>query len=33
LGTSVRPVIGKLWVDRTSTERLEKLFADMAARG
>lgn len=33
LGTSVRPVIGMLWVDRTSTERLEKLFVDMAARG
>ena len=33
LGTSVRPVIGHLWVDRTSTERLEKLFADMAERG
>lgn len=33
LGTSVRPVIGALWVDRTSTERLEALFADMAARG
>ena len=33
LATSVRPVIGKLWVDRTSTERLEKLFADMANDG
>lgn len=33
LGTSVRPVVGKLWVVRTSTERLETLFADMAARG
>ena len=33
LGTSVRPIIGHLWVDRTSTERLEKLFADMAERG
>ncbi len=33
LGTSVRPVIGKLWVDRTSRERLEALFADMADRG
>src|SRR5580765_3428344 len=29
LGTSVIPVIGKLFVDRTSTERLEKLFNDM----
>ncbi len=33
LGTSVRPVIGPLWVDRTSTTRLEALFADMAKRG
>ncbi len=33
LATSVRPVIGKLWVERTSTERLEKLFADMAKQG
>jgi integrase len=33
LGTSVRPVIGGLWVDRTSTERLEQLFADMGERG
>lgn len=33
LGTSVWPVIGRLWVDRTSTDRLEALFADMAARG
>ncbi len=33
LGTSVTPVIGKLWVDRTSTERLEKLFNGMAAKG
>ena len=32
-GTSVVPVIGKLWVDRTSTERLEKLFLAMAERG
>ena len=32
LGTSVRPVIGHLWVDRTSTARLEDLFADMAVR-
>ena len=32
LGTSVRPVIGRQWVDRTTTERLEQLFADMAAR-
>ncbi len=30
LGTSVRPVIGRLWVDRTSTDRLEKLFQSMA---
>jgi integrase len=33
LDTSVRPVVGKLWVDRTSTERLEALFAGMATRG
>jgi len=33
LGTSVRPIIGHLWVDRTSTERLEKLFAEMAEQG
>jgi integrase len=31
--TSVRPVIGKLRVDRTSTERLEDLFAGMAEHG
>ena len=33
LGTSVLPVIGRLWVDRTSTERLEKLFNEMATAG
>lgn len=33
LGTSVLPVIGKLWVDRTTTERLEDLFNDMADKG
>ena len=33
LGTSVLPVIGKVWVDRTTTERLEDLFNDMADRG
>ena len=33
LGTSVRPVIGHLWVDRTATERLEALFAGMAEKG
>lgn len=32
LGTSVQPVIGRQWVDRTSTERLEQLFAAMAER-
>ncbi len=31
--TSVRPVIGRLRVDRTSTERLEQLFEGMAERG
>ena len=29
----VRPVIGHLWVDRTATERLEEMFAAMAAQG
>ena len=33
LGASVGPVIGHLWVDRTSTERLEALFAGMARHG
>jgi integrase len=33
LGSNVRPVIGHLWVDRTSTERLEAIFAGMAKRG
>ncbi len=33
LGTSVLPVIGRLWVDRVSTERLEELFDGMAMRG
>lgn len=33
LNTSVRPAIGPLRVDRTSTERLEALFAGMASRG
>src|SRR5471030_2348117 len=33
LGTSVLPVIGPLRVDRTSTERLEELFAAMATKG
>jgi len=33
LGASVIPAIGKLKVDRTSTERLEELFRSMAARG
>ena len=33
LGTSVRPVIGHLWVDRVATERLEGLFAGMAEKG
>ncbi len=32
LGTSVLPVIGKLRVDRTTTERLEELFQSMADR-
>ncbi|MDP9386949.1 MAG: site-specific integrase [Actinomycetota bacterium] len=33
LDHQVRPRIGKLFVDRTATERLEKLFRDMAAAG
>ncbi len=33
LGTSIRPVIGRLWVDRTSTERLEQLFTAMVDKG
>ena len=33
LGASVLPVIGKLRVDRTTTERLEEMFRGMAARG
>ena len=33
LGTSVLPVIGKLWVDRTPTERLEELFRAMVDKG
>jgi integrase len=33
LGTSVRPVIGPLWVERTTTARLEELFLRMAANG
>ena len=33
LATGVRPAVGKLWVDRTSTERLEGVFAGMAAKG
>ncbi len=33
LGTSVLPAIGQLRVDRTSTERLEELFAGMVPKG
>lgn len=33
LGKHVRPEIGGLWVDRTQTERLEKVFAKMADAG
>jgi hypothetical protein len=32
LDTHIRPSIGVLWVDRTTTERIEKLFAGMAAK-
>jgi integrase len=33
LGANVRPAIGHLWVDRTSTERLEALFSAMDEAG
>jgi integrase len=33
LGKHVRPEIGGLWVDRTQTERLEKVFTKMADAG
>jgi integrase len=33
LKAHVRPEIGKLWVDRTTTERLEAVFRKMAAAG
>jgi integrase len=33
LGAQVRPAIGVLWVDRTRTERIEKLFGRMAEGG
>lgn len=33
LGANVRPAIGALWVDRTTTERLEKVFVAMEADG
>jgi hypothetical protein len=33
LGGHVRPEIGRLWVDRTTTERLEAVFRTMAADG
>ena len=32
LGASIRPAIGEQRVDRTTTERLEQLFRDMAER-
>ncbi len=32
LGANVRPSVGPLWVDRTSTERLESVFAAMERR-
>lgn len=31
--SNVRPAIGPLWVDRTTTERLEKVFTAMDADG
>ena len=33
LASHVRPAVGRQWVDRTTTERLETLFADMSRRG
>jgi len=33
LGSSVLPVVGKLRVDRTTTQRLEEMFRGMAERG
>ena len=33
LATHVRPAIGVLWVDRTRTERIEKVFARMGEAG
>ncbi|HEY1635416.1 MAG TPA: hypothetical protein VGF64_11705, partial [Acidimicrobiales bacterium] len=33
LATNVRPALGALWVDRTTTERIESLFARMAEAG
>lgn len=33
LASHVRPAIGVLWVDRTRTERIEKVFATMAEAG
>lgn len=33
LGANVRPAIGPLWVDRTTTERLERVFTAMDAEG
>lgn len=33
LGANVRPVLGPLWVDRTSTGRVEDLFTAMDAAG
>ena len=33
LGSNVRPAIGPLWVDRTTTGRLEKVFTAMDADG
>lgn len=33
LGANLRPAIGALWVDRTATDRLEKVFAAMDEAG
>ena len=33
LGSHVRPAVGQQWVDRTTTARLESVFAAMAANG
>jgi hypothetical protein len=33
LATHIRPAIGVLWVDRTRTDRIERVFARMGEAG